>query len=162
MHIAQMNVATALYDLDDPRMAEFVARLDDVNALADRSDGFVWRLQSGEGNAVDIMVTEDPRFIVNMSVWRSVDALFDFVYRTSHREVMVKRRSWFVKPDGPFQVLWWIQEGHVPTAEEGLQRLEMLRLQGPTPAAFTFKSVYPPESGGVCDMQPEPHCVGWE
>jgi hypothetical protein len=161
MHIAQLNVATALYDLDDPRMAEFVARLDDVNVLADRSDGFVWRLQSEAGSAVDIKAADDPRLLVNMSVWRDVDALFAFVYRTAHREVMVKRRSWFERPDGPFQVLWWVQEGHVPTVEEGLQRLETLRRHGPAPDAFTFKSVYPPQSGEATDLQPEPHCVGW-
>ena len=161
MHIAQMNVATALYDLDDPRIAEFVAKLDDVNALADRSDGFVWRLQSATGSAVDIKAANDPRLLVNMSVWRDVGALFAFVYRTAHREVMVKRRSWFEKPEGPFQVLWWIGEGHRPTVEEGLQRLDMLRRHGPTPDAFTFKSVYPPQSGEATDLRPEPYCVGW-
>ena len=93
---------------------------------------------------MDIKAADDPRLLVNMSVWRDVGALFAFVYRTAHREVMVKRRSWFEKPEGPFQVLWWIGEGHRPTVEEGLQRLDMLRRHGPTPDAFTFKSVYPP------------------
>ena len=161
MHIAQMNVATTLYDIDDPRMADFVGQLDEINALADASDGFVWRLQSEEGSAVDIKATDDPRFIVNLSVWRDVDALFAYVYRSGHRAVMVRRRSWFHKPEGPFQVLWWIGEGHVPTVEEGLDRLARLTRNGPSPAAFSFKNVYPPETGSPHDMKPEPHCVGW-
>jgi len=161
MHIAQMNVATTLYDLDDPRMADFVGQLDDINALADAADGFVWRLQGEAGNAVDIQMTDDPRFIVNMSVWQDVDYLFAFVYRSGHRDVMIRRRSWFRKPDDLFQVLWWIEEGHVPTVEEGLERLDRLRRDGPSPAAFSFNNVYPPESRTPHDMHPEPHCVGW-
>mgnify|MGYP001822991670 CR=1 FL=1 len=161
MHIAQMNVATTLYDLDDPRMADFVGQLDDINALADAADGFVWRLQGDEGSAVDIQTTDDPRFIVNMSVWQDVDYLFAFVYRTGHREVMIRRRSWFRKPDDLFQVLWWVEEGHRPSVEEGLERLDKLRRDGPSPAAFSFSNVYPPESGKPHDMKPEPHCVGW-
>ena len=161
MHIAQMNVGTTLHDLDDPRMAGFVDQLDDINALADAADGFIWRLQSDDGNAVDIQTTDDPRFIVNMSVWRDVDYLFAFVYRTGHREVMIQRRSWFQKPDAAFQVLWWVEEGHVPSIEEGFERLERLRRDGPSPAAFSFSDVYPPESTMPHDMKPEPHCVGW-
>jgi hypothetical protein len=161
MHLAQMNVATALHDLDDPHMADFMMRLDDVNALAESSPGFVWRLQSDSGNATDIQVTGNPRLIVNMSVWESVEALFDFAYRSDHRDVMVKRRSWFKKPDGPYQVLWWVEPHRLPTLEDGLERLEILRTQGPTPRAFTFKSVFRPQQEGSDDMKPEPYCVGW-
>src|ERR1700730_14593438 len=97
-HIAQMNVATAFYPLDDPRISEFMGLLDEVNALAEQSPGFVWRLKSDQGNATDIKASDDPKFIVNMSLWQSPEALFDFVYRSSHRLVMAKRRQWFAPP----------------------------------------------------------------
>ena len=106
-HIAQINVATALYPAEDPRMSDFYSRLDDVNALADGSPGFVWRLQSESGNATDIQVGEDPLLIVNMSVWQSVEALFDFAYKSAHRHVVADRRQWFSRPDGAYQALWW-------------------------------------------------------
>lgn len=161
MHIAQMNVATARYDLDDERMADFMNNLDRVNALAEASPGFVWRLKSDQGNATDIQVTDDPRFIVNMSVWESVEVLFDFVYRTGHRGIMVRRREWFEKPAGPYQVLWWVDKNHMPTADEGLACLDHLARHGPNPYAFTFKSVFPPGAAKPQDLEPEPYCVGW-
>lgn len=116
-HIAQMNVATALYALDDPRIAEFIGLLDEVNALADNSPGFVWRLQSESGNATDIQATDDPRFIVNMSVWENVEALFDFAYKSSHRLVTAKRRQWFAPPKSAYQVLWWVPVGTQPSVQ---------------------------------------------
>jgi heme-degrading monooxygenase HmoA len=162
-HIAQMNVATALYDMDDPRMAEFVARLDEVNALADRSPGFVWRLQSDSGNATDIQATDDPRLIVNMSTWENVEALFDFAYKSAHRQVVGKRREWFAPPTGAYQVLWWVPAGNQPTVQEGLERLALLDTQGATASAFTFKSKFPQPgaTGAPKDLKPEPYCVGW-
>lgn len=141
-HLAQINVARALAPLDSPQLAGFVERLDDINALADRSPGFVWRLQSDSGNATDIQVSEDPKFIVNMSVWRDLDALFNYVYRSDHLQVMTQRRQWFEKPAGAFMALWWAPAGTVPTAEEGMERLALLDSQGPTPEAFTFKQLY--------------------
>jgi hypothetical protein len=98
--IAQMNVATAVEALDHPQLADFVAQLDAVNALADGSPGFVWRLQSESGNATDIQASADPKFIVNMSVWASVESVFDFAYKSAHRLVMARRREWFQRPDG--------------------------------------------------------------
>ncbi len=161
--IAQMNLATALYPLDDPGMAEFVARLDEVNALADRSPEFVWRLRSESGNATDIRVGGDPRLIVNLSVWRSVEALFDFAYRSAHRLVMVKRRQWFQPPAGPYQVLWWIEAGKRPTVDDGLARLRRLESEGPGQEASTFKAKFPPPGamGEPLDLDPEPCCAGW-
>jgi hypothetical protein len=161
MQIAQMNVGTALYDLDDERMAAFVDNLDRVNALADAAPGFVWRLQTEGGNATDIKPTDDPRFIVNMSVWETVEALFDYVYRSDHRAVMVQRRQWFRKPDGPYHVLWWVEAGVPPSVEDGLARLDHLMRHGPTPYAFTFKTVFPAGSAAPRDLKPEPYCVGW-
>lgn len=163
-HIAQINIATALHDFEDPRIAEFFERLDEVNTLADTSPGFVWRLQTESGNATDIQATDDPRLIVNMSVWESVETLFDFAYKTSHRQVMTKRRQWFAPPKGAYQALWWVPAGAQPSVEEGLGRLRMLDEQGPTKRAFTFKTKFPPPgaTGEPEDLKPEPYCVGWE
>lgn len=158
--IAQMNIATARYPAEDERIAEFYARLDEINALADNSPGFVWRLQSDSGNATDIQVGDDPLLIVNLSVWKSVETLFDFAYKSAHRTVLGKRRAWFRRPDAAYQVLWWVPAGHKPTADEGMARLELLRQSGPTPEAFTFKSAYPPpgQPGPAEDLQPDPWC----
>jgi hypothetical protein len=162
-HIAQINVATALYPLDDPRIADFMALLDEVNALAERSPGFAWRLKSESGNATDIKFTDDPKFIVNMSVWESVETLFEFVYKTSHRLVMTRRREWFERPQRSYQVLWWVPAGRFPTVVEGLARLDHLDAHGPTAHAFTFKEKFPPPgiAGATEDLRPDPYCVGW-
>lgn len=162
-HIAQMNVGTVRYPTDDPRIAEFMRQLDAINALAEASPGFVWRLQSEQGNATDIILTANPLFLVNMSVWKSVEDLFDFVYRTSHQKVMAKRREWFERPTGPYQVLWWIAAGCAPTPQEGLERLRQLERHGSTPHAFTFREKFPPPDVAAPpeDMRPQPYCVGW-
>ena len=162
-HIAQMNVGRVRFPIEHPRMRGFTGRLDEINALAERSPGFVWRLQSDSGNATDIQVTDDPFFIVNMSVWESVEALFDFAYRSAHQGIMARRRRWFEVPDGPYQVLWWIEAGRRPTVEDGLVRLERLGSEGPGPFAFTFKAKFPPPGnpGEPQDLKPEPFCVGW-
>jgi len=162
-HIAQINIATALYPADDPRISGFYERLDEINALADESDGFVWRLQSDSGNATDIQTTDNPLDLINMSVWSSIEALFEFVYKTAHRGVMIKRRDWFERPDGAYQALWWVPAGHIPTVEEGLARLDLLNAEGPGPRAFSFKKQYPMpgEDGEPKDHRPDPYCSGW-
>ena len=162
-NIAQLNVATAKYDLDQPEIADFVNQLDEINELAEESPGFVWRLKDESGNATDVQTTDDPRFIVNMSVWTSVEDLFQFVYKTAHQGVMQRRREWFHRPDGAFQVLWWVEAGHEPDVKEALERLEHFNTHGPSARAFGFKSVFPPPdvSGEVTDLEPEPLCVGW-
>jgi hypothetical protein len=138
-HLAQMNVGTALFPMGDPRIAGFVNRLDEINALAEESPGFIWRLKSDSGNATDIKLTDNPLFIVNMSVWESVEALFDFTYKTAHAPVMAKRREWFEKPVEMHMVLWWVEAGRFPDAKEGLERLAHLRAHGPSEQVFTFK-----------------------
>jgi hypothetical protein len=143
-HLAQVNVARARAPLDDPLLAEFMAQLDRINALADRSPGFVWRLQSDSGNATDILVSDDPCLLVNLSVWSSVEALFDFVYKTGHSRVMARRKDWFEPFGRPFQALWWVPAGQLPSPEEAMARLDLLAEQGPCPEAFTFKRRFPP------------------
>ena len=162
-HLAQLNVGHLVAGIDEPPIADFKAQLDSINALAEASPGFVWRLKSDSGNATDIQVSDDPLFIVNMSVWQTPVALFEFVYRTAHTKVMARRREWFAKPDAAYQVLWWVPAGHAPTVEEALTRLRHLEAHGPTAHAFTFKQRYPaPGIGGeAVDEKPEPYCVGW-
>ena len=144
-HLAQMNIARLSAPLDDPRLADFVGALERVNALADASPGFVWRLQSESGNATDVRAYPDERIIVNMSVWESVDALRAYVYRGDHAGVLRRRREWFEPFEGPFQVLWWVAAGHTPTPAQGKARLEHLAAHGPTAHAFTFKQLFPAE-----------------
>ncbi|MBT4687585.1 MAG: DUF3291 domain-containing protein [Rhodospirillaceae bacterium] len=144
MHLAQLNVGTARYDLDDPRMAGFMDRLDEINALADAAPGFVWRLQSDAGNATDIKTTDDPLFILNLSVWQSIKELGDFAYGSAHQPIMAQRRQWFEPPIEAYLTLWWIPAGTVPTPEEALVRLAHLNQHGPTAQAFTFKTTFEP------------------
>ena len=164
--LAQVNVGVALDDLDSPTLAGLMGALDDINALADVAPGFVWRMKTEEGNATAIKLSDDPRFIMNLSVWRDADTLFDFVYRTAHAKVMAGRRQWFAKPELAHQALWWVPAGHRPTPQEALARLAVLDRIGPSPTAFTFKARFPaPDAiatgSGPVDMQPEPYCVGW-
>jgi hypothetical protein len=161
-HLAQINIGRLVAPADDPEVAGFFAELDRVNALAEASDGFVWRL-TGEGdNATDLRPTPDPRLLINMSVWRDAEALFAFVYRSAHTPVMAQRRQWFERFDGAYQALWWIPAGTIPSIEEGLSRLWLIDLYGPSPQAFTFKARFaaPGMGGGPIDMHPDPWCVG--
>ena len=147
-HVAQLNVGRARTPLDSAGMAEFMDLLAPINALADRSPGFVWRLQDEEGTgATGIKVTDDDQFIVNMSVWDSIEALQAFVYDGEHVDVMRRRREWFERYGRPFMVLWWVPAGHVPTVEEAMERLALLQAEGPTPDAFTFKVRFDPPGG---------------
>jgi Domain of unknown function (DUF3291) len=141
--LAQVNIARILAPLTDPIMDGFVARLDDINALADGSHGFVWRLQTEEGDATALRPYEDDRIIVNLSVWASIDDLFAFVYKSQHQEVKRLRRQWFERMDDHFIALWWVPSGHIPSVEEAKERLEYLRQHGETQQSFTFKKPFP-------------------
>ena len=143
-HLAQLNVGRAVAALDDPRLHGFMSRLDEVNALAEASHGFVWRLKSDAGNATDIKVSDDPLFIINLSVWETPDDLYAFTYRSNHKTVFASRYDWFERASGPNMVMWWQPAGTVPTPAEALERLARLAEQGPTPEAFTFKSRFDP------------------
>jgi hypothetical protein len=142
-HIAQFNVGRLLHPLDAPEVADFVAQLGVINALADDAPGFVWRLQTAEGSATELRPFDDDRVIVNFSVWDSISALHDFTYRTAHAAVLARRREWFERMGDAALVMWWIPAGHIPTTGEAMQRLELLRADGPTPAAFTFNTRFP-------------------
>jgi hypothetical protein len=161
-HLAQINVGRLVAAPGDPRVEPFFDALDRVNAVADASPGFIWRLQDESGNATTLRPTADPLFAVNMSVWTDADALFAFVYRSAHTPEMARRREYFERFDGAYQALWWVAAGHIPSIDEGLAALWRLDRYGPTPQAFTFKSRFPaPGVGGPpTDMQPDPWCMG--
>jgi len=144
-HLAQVNIGRMIAPLNDPLMAGFVAKLDEVNALADNSPGFIWRLKTEEGNATDVRAYEDDLILFNMSVWASLEDLSRYVYamESEHRHVMKQRRRWFEHFDGPFMTLWWVPEGHIPTVEEAKARLEYLHIHGETDYAFSFKKPFP-------------------
>jgi hypothetical protein len=141
--LAQINIGRLRAPVDDPMIKDFRDNLDRVNALADASPGFVWRLKGEGNNATDIRPSaEDALLAMNMSVWESVAALGAFVYRSDHLPIMRRRAEWFEKME-LFMCLWWVPQGHIPTVEEGLARLETLRRLGPTAEAFTFKDPFP-------------------
>ena len=142
-HLAQINIARMLAPLTDPVMSGFVAQLDAVNALADSSPGFLWRLQTPEGNATALRPFEDDLILVNLSLWASLADLSTFVYKSRHRQVMQQRSQWFERFDGPYLVLWWVPSGHIPDVEEAKERLAFLRANGETPYAFSFKKPFP-------------------
>lgn len=142
--LAQANIARMLAPIDDPIMAGFVTQLETINALADRSPGFVWRLQTEDGDATALRVFDDERILINMSVWESPEALHRFVYESAHAGPLSDRHQWFERREGPILVLWWVEAGHLPTVEEAKQRLELLARQGPTPEPFTFRQAFPP------------------
>ena len=142
--LAQLNIGVLKGPIDSPVMADFVANLDRINALAESTPGFVWRLQTEEGNATAIRPYEDEKIAVNMSVWRDVESLNKYVYSSEHVQIMRRRREWFEKMDQAFLVLWWVPRGHRPGIEEAKARLEVLRAKGPTAEAFTFRRAFPP------------------
>ena len=151
-HLAQLNIARLLAPVDSPLLAEFVARLDDINALADAAPGFVWRFQTEDGDATALRPYDDDQIIVNYSVWESPEALRDYVFTGGHAEVMRRRREWFSRMAEAYVVLWWIPAGHRPTMAEASEKLERLRQAGPTPEAFPFKRIFPPP--GEPEKQP--------
>ena len=148
-HLAQVNIGRLRAPVDDPMIAEFVAGLDRINALADRAPGFVWRLQTEDGNATAIRPSDDDALLaINLSVWESVEALADFVYRSDHVGFMRRRRDWFERYATSYMTLWWIPAGTVPTVPEAMARLAVLDRRGPTPDAFTFKQRFAAPSDG--------------
>lgn len=150
--LAQLNIARMREPLDSPRMADFVANLERINALAEGSPGFVWRLQDEQGDATSIRPF-GADVIVNLSVWRDVESLSDFAFRSAHVDIMRRRREWFEKMTQAYAVLWWVPAGHRPGVVEASERLALLRERGATPAAFTFRDAYPPSAATLAPTQ---------
>jgi hypothetical protein len=141
--LAQINIGRLIAPPDDPLIADFMAQLDEVNALAEQSPGFVWRLKSDSGNATDIAYNDDPLTIVNMSVWDSIESLKRFAYGPRHLGVFRDRQKWFEKPALPHYCLWWMAEGRMPSVREGRDRLEHYQKHGATPRSFWFSQCFP-------------------
>ena len=140
--LAQLNIAVMKEPLESPTMADFVANLDRINALAEDSPGFVWRLKTDAGDATALRPMGDST-LVNLSVWRDVAALNEYVYRSAHVEIMRRRKEWFERMKEAHVVLWWVGQGHRPSVIEAVEKLEMLREVGPTQDAFTFQQAFP-------------------
>lgn len=157
--LAQVNIASARGEMTDPIMAEFVARLPEINALADGSPGFVWRLQTEDGDATAVRPYADSRILINLSVWTDLAALRAYVYRSGHAGVMRRRREWFERIDRMYVALWWVTAEHRPTVAEAVERLAHVERHGPTGHAFTFAEPFgldgrPREGAGRDDVCP--------
>jgi hypothetical protein len=144
-HIAQVNIGRIRAELDDPIMAGFVSRLEEINALADGSPGFVWRLQEPAGNATYLRPYDDQRTLMNMSVWESIESLRHYVFKTAHVELLRRRQAWFEKFSGAYTALWWVPAGHIPGLDEAKKRLARIESHGPTQFAFTFAQTFAPD-----------------
>lgn len=141
MHIAELNIGRTAHDLDDPAMAGFVDNLDRINALAERSKGFVWRYQDASGSAIDTKRDGDPREILNLSVWETVEDLEAYVFGTVHARFYARRAEWFAAPAGAHFVMWPVPEGHIPTVDEALTRLDEYRRTGASDRVFGWEAL---------------------
>lgn len=145
-HIAQVDIAHTRAPMDDPVMAGFVARLEPLNALADQSPGFVWRVESEEGEVSPVATISGQRVLFNLSVWESIEALEIYIHKSNHVKAVQKTTEWFERPSKSPLELWWIAAGHIPTKPEAERRFESLRQYGPTADAFTFRTRIDPEA----------------
>ena len=145
-HLAQVNIARLRAPQGDPGNAFFFDNLERVNAIADRSPGFVWRLQDESGDATNIDAFDDPMLIVNLSLWENVDALRAFAFNTIHKKIFERRAEFFEPITHPHAALWWVAKGEIPTTEDAKQRLAHLEANGPTPFAFTFAQQFAPQA----------------
>ncbi|MDF9810849.1 DUF3291 domain-containing protein [Streptomyces sp. SPB162] len=143
--LAQVNIGRIVGPLDGPELASFVAQLPEINTLADRAPGFVWRMVDDGGQDSTGLRPDgaDDLLLINCSVWESVQALKDFTYRSEHLAVLSRRREWFTKMSEHHQALWWVPAGHRPTTAEAMERVALLREHGDGPLAFTFRDPYP-------------------
>jgi len=141
-HLAQLNIAKMQFSIESAEMSDFVDNLESINALAEISPGFVWRLQTEDGDATSIDFFGSD-VLVNMSIWESIESLHSYVYKTAHAKIMSRRNEWFYRVEEVYTVLWWVAEGHIPTLAEAREKLEQLNSAGPGPLAFSFKQAYP-------------------
>ena len=147
--LAQVNIGRILAPMDSPVMADFVANLDRINALAESSPGFLWRLKDDANNATAIRVYDDDFMIVNMSVWENIETLNHYVYHSLHVEIFKRRREWFERMKEMHMALWYVPEGYHPSVDDAVHRLDYLRKYGDTPYSFSFKRPFSAEEAGV-------------
>ena len=162
MQLAQLNIAEALYDADDARMDGFTGRIEVINALADRSPGFIWRLVDDDetDGALSLrMEGEGDYTLVNMSIWASIENLFGFIYKTAHAKVMQDKEDWFNPMSKNHMVLWWIEDGHIPSLDEAKAKLDMIRANGPSPEAFDFQTPFSEQGNPITPNFPRKDCA---
>jgi hypothetical protein len=152
--LAQLNIGIIKGPMDSPVMAEFAANLERINAMAERAPGFVWRLQTDDGDATAIRPFDNDNMLINMSVWQDIESLSAYVYKSGHVEIMRRRREWFERMEQAFLVLWWMPKGHRPSVSEAIEKLELLRAKGPTADAFTFREPFPSPGAGLNEPGP--------
>ncbi|RKQ71062.1 uncharacterized protein DUF3291 [Litorimonas taeanensis] len=162
MHLVQLNIAEAQYDMESREMNGFTSRIDAINAIADRAEGFVWRLKD-DGKLDGALSIRHEGFgesvLINMSVWTSIESLFQFVYKTAHTKVMREERRNFHKIPKEHMVLWWVDEGHIPTLDEAYHKLEWLRSNGASPQAFSFALPFNEKGQPVQTNFPKKDCA---
>ncbi len=149
-HLAQLNLGLFRAPLDDEEMAEFVAALDPINAIAEASKGFIWRLKDDDGGSssyVEVPGRAGPLWAPNMSVWEDLDSLKHFMYKSGHASYLRRRTEWFQKPDDPINVLWWVPVGEIPTLEDAVKRLDYLIENGPSDHGWSLGKPFPPPAG---------------
>lgn len=144
-HLAQLNVGRMLGERNDPIVADFFSQLDEINALAEQSEGFIWRLKDDDNNATAFRIFDDNTLLINMSVWDSIESLYQFTYYSDHARVYRRRQEWFHRMDTPILVMWWIPSGMTPTFQEAKAKLEHITAHGATPLAFNFKTCFNPQ-----------------
>ena len=144
-HLAQVNIARMIASIDSPEMVDFVNNLDRINAIAEESTGFIWRLQGDDNNATALRVFEDDFLIINMSVWESKEALFNFTYASQHAGVLKRKKEWFHNITDRHMCLWYVKVGHEPSPEEAKKRLQYWNDYGESPYAFSFKEKFSAE-----------------
>jgi hypothetical protein len=136
MQLAQLNIGRMMYDLDDPRAGDFLNGIDMLNRIAERSPGYVWKFETEFGGVVEGEFDNDPRVLVNLTVWESVASLHHFVWNTLHKHFVSRKEEWFTQLEVAHFVMWWVPDGHEPTLSEAQGKLEHLRRHGDSDAAF--------------------------
>ncbi len=162
MQLAQLNIAEGVISMDDPKMLPFTGRIDAINAMADRADGFIWRLTDEDEDvdgALSLRLPGDDQTLVNMSVWRDMESLFGFVYKTAHAKVMVANRENFIDMPKQHMVLWWVEDGHIPTLTEAKAKLDAIRANGPSPQGFDFNTPFSASGQAVTPQFPKKDCA---
>lgn len=162
MQLAQLNIAEAKYGTEDARMGGFTGRVDIINAMADRSPGFIWRLTDDDetDGALSLrMEGQNDYTLVNMSVWIDIESLFHFIYKTAHAKVMQGKDDWFNPMSRNHMVLWWVEDGHIPSIDEAKAKLDAIRVNGPSPEAFDFQTPFSEDGIALETNFPKKECA---
>ena len=139
LHLAQYNIARLRHPVDHPASAGFVGLIDETNAHAEASPGFVWR-HGIDTRDVNDTPYDDRLITVNASMWESVAALRDFAYRGFHRDVFRRRQEWMTDSAA---IMWWQPAGVPPSLQTCMARLAFHDAHGPSPYTFETGQQHP-------------------